>query len=701
MNKQKHLTKETLGRKLMIRRFLIVACTIALIALLAVSTAYAATLTIQTVTNKYKYNQGTTVLVRANAQNGSTRITSSNIYTATVTIKNPSGTAVVSGKAMSKDSYTGLCYYSYTLSSSAPKGTWTVTVTIKDKNGNSGTGTSAFKVQAVAPSHSTYFSTYEGTKTCITSACHATQANHVFNSVHYQWTGDPQKAIELNAAGSRASKLGGINNFCIWPDANWLTIFNKTDGTQGPGGCAVCHAGLGLKPSTTSSQAQLENIDCLICHAPNYKRIVVKNADGTFSLAPDPTIDIQSAAKAVTRPTRETCMRCHQNSGGGNNYKRGDLESTSISCDKNYDVHMGSTATGGQNFTCQDCHRTDSHKMAGRGIDMRALDSAFDLSCESCHSQIPHRSYNTNYSSLNRHSDKVNCTTCHIPYFAKTVATDMHRNWAVMELDAAKKLYDPEMTKQTSVMPKYAWFNGYSHFYKFKDKVALDSRGVQKLAWPDGGFVDIAGKPVAKLYPVKVHEGNSPINNAAGNAFDNVLLPVKNKIAFETGDVDSATVNGAAAAGITYNGHSFIKTEQYQGIFHTVGPKASALSCSNEVCHPQIAGSSTRIPFLQLGYERRGTNSQLCDVCHSLKSFPGFTKLHTEHSDRKNCSACHGSGYPLKEPKSTLCDNCHSYKSESDQNKIHSKHVQSKGYDCKNCHTFSGNPDEEGHSKDH
>jgi len=573
---------------------------------------------------------------------------------------------------MSKDKGSGLCYYSYTLTSSAAKGNWTVSVSIKDKNGNYGTGTSTFKVQGQVPDHSTKFSVYEGTKTCI--KCHEKQAKDMFASVHYQWEGNSSKAIELNAVGSIASKLGGINDFCIWPDANWLTMFNKLDGTTGPGGCAVCHAGLGKKPSRTISQEQLENIDCLMCHSSTYKRVVEKNTDGTFSIVPDPSIDIQTAAKNIIRPGRAECMRCHQNSGGGDNYKRGDLESTIKSCSKDYDVHMG---TDGQNFACQDCHKTVWHKMAGRGSDMRALDLAEPLDCEKCHTQVPHRSYNKDYAYLNRHTERVNCTVCHIPYFAKGVPTDMHRNWQAMEADLAKQLYDPEITKQSNVMPAYAWFNGYSHFYVFKDPASLDSRGVQKMSWPDGSFED----KNSKLHAFKLHTALQPMENTTKQ-----LLPVKNKVAFETGDVDEAIKQGAAAAGMQYSSHSFVSTERYMGIFHTVGPKSTALSCSNQPCH----GNENRIPFSKLGYQRRGTDAQLCDVCHSLKSNPGFKSVHDKHKTRASCTACHGSGYQLKEAKSSLCDNCHGYKSESDPNKIHAKHVKEKKYDCAHCHTFTG-----------
>jgi hypothetical protein len=290
------------------------------------------------------------------------------------------------------------------------------------------------------------------------------------------------------------------------------------------------------------------------------------------------------------------------------------------------------------------------------------------------------------YADLDRHTDKVFCTVCHVPTFAKTIPTDMVRDWSKpMEIDTAKQLYDPYMVKQSNVMPKYAWFDGYSHFYKFGAAVALDSRGIQKMSWPNGAFEDPAGR-YSMLYPYKVHSGVQPINPVT-----KVLMPLKNKIAFETGNVTSATVNGAAAAGLAYNGQAYQATERYLGIYHGVGPKSTALSCSTgTVCHKQISATApTRIDFASLGYTRRGTDTQLCDVCHGAKTRPGFEYMHSKHRVSKNCAACHGTGYPLKEPMTTLCDNCHSKESFPGANSVHSKHVQSKGYDCSNCHTFT------------
>ena len=103
-------------------------------------TAFAATLSVQTATNKLNYGQSSVVTVKANAENGTNRITTSQIRYANVTIKNPSGTTLLNGVAMSKDTATGFAYYNYTLSSSAPKGTYTSSVSFTDTSGNTGTG---------------------------------------------------------------------------------------------------------------------------------------------------------------------------------------------------------------------------------------------------------------------------------------------------------------------------------------------------------------------------------------------------------------------------------------------------------------------------------------------------------------------------------------------------------------------------------
>lgn len=94
-------------------------------------------------------------------------------------------------------------------------------------------------------SHARRITTYEGTATCL--ACHEREAREVHGSVHYQWRGDASETIGLTTA--QAGKFGGINDFCIYPDINWIGKLTNSNGQEVDGGCSKCHVGLGEKPT--------------------------------------------------------------------------------------------------------------------------------------------------------------------------------------------------------------------------------------------------------------------------------------------------------------------------------------------------------------------------------------------------------------------------------------------------------------------
>ena len=75
-------------------------------------------------------------------------------------------------------------------------------------------------------SHSGRFSSFEGTGTCL--ECHMKEAAEVHSSVHYQWKGDTKDVI--NAPDAVMGKIGGINDFCIYPDINWIGKLTNTRG---------------------------------------------------------------------------------------------------------------------------------------------------------------------------------------------------------------------------------------------------------------------------------------------------------------------------------------------------------------------------------------------------------------------------------------------------------------------------------------
>ena len=88
------------------------------------------------------------------------------------------------------------------------------------------------------------------------------------------------------------------------------------------------------------------------------------------------------------------------------------------------DVHMDAD---GLNFSCQTCHTTGGHEVAGsryvpkakddRGIVIPGQEDQTRGSCESCHGMDPHP-HGVN-DKLNEHSNKVACVTCHVPEFAR------------------------------------------------------------------------------------------------------------------------------------------------------------------------------------------------------------------------------------------------------------------------------------------
>jgi hypothetical protein len=481
-------------------------------------------------------------------------------------------------------------------------------------------------------SHAGRFSSFAGTSTCL--SCHMKQAKEVHGSVHYQWAGDTRYA--LGHDGDYGDKLGGINDFCIYPDINWLGKLTTTYGTQVDAGCARCHVGLGEKPTPDQTFAQLENIDCLVCHSDSYKRRL-ELVGGKWRFVPDTAkmpVSVLQAAQDVKKPSSASCLNCHTKAGGGNNYKRGDIEEAHRNPIAAFDVHMAPKALGGVGLSCLDCHGGDGHFIRGRGTDLRAVDSDKPLSCSNCHSSAPHVS-----ARLNKHTARVNCTVCHIPQFAKAAATDMHRDWSAQGvLDTGSGLFEPYHEKGLFVTPVYRFFNGYSTFYRFGFPAEPGPNGKVSMSAPVGDIND----PTAKIYAFKYHTARQPVDPATRR-----LLPLKIGRFFETGQIQEAVALGTAAVGWQYTGHNYAETERYMGIFHEVAPKDLALSCSS--CH--VAGK--RIDFKALGYELRAERNgkALCSSCHGLNKasewrmgeIESFEKYHDKHLNGKriSCGQCH------------------------------------------------------------
>ena len=104
---------------------------------------------------------------------------------------------------------------------------------------------------------------YNGPGMCL--ECHTEHAFDVFDSTHYQWKGEAPDMIN-QSSWLQGKYAGGVNAYCGNITGNWE-------------GCSSCHVGRGAEPEEFPTQAQLENIDCMICHQDAYKR---KRVDGIF-----------------------------------------------------------------------------------------------------------------------------------------------------------------------------------------------------------------------------------------------------------------------------------------------------------------------------------------------------------------------------------------------------------------------------------
>lgn len=437
------------------------------------------------------------------------------------------------------------------------------------------TGEGVYKDVGENP-HEGYVKNFEGTKTCL--KCHEKEAKDVFHSTHYQWKSDTPDII--GADGKKLGKINVINDFCTGPSISWIFDIKNKGGKTVTNGCSKCHAGLGLMPSERMSQEQLENIDCLICHAPGYNRKVV-NDKGNLKWVPADDKDVLLVrAQNVQKPKKGMCLRCHAGAGGGFNFKRGDIEAAMIKADKDLDVHLGS------GLNCIDCHKTENHRISGRGVDLAGTDNkSFRPTCDTadCHGDKPHSK-----ELLNKHAQTVDCTVCHIPEFAKNEKTDMERSWKHLEYLKEADKYEPEMKFQKNVTPVYTWWNGKS-FLHDPEKPIKTIQGLLTMAGPIGSLKD----PNSKIYAFKLHKSKLPFD-----AETKKLIPIATDIAFLEGNLDKAIKEGAKRAyGKDINRYEFVNTERYMGIFHGVSPKEKALKCND--CHSEKG----RIDFKALGYK--------------------------------------------------------------------------------------------------
>jgi Cytochrome c bacterial len=430
--------------------------------------------------------------------------------------------------------------------------------------------------------HKEYFEHYEGTQTCL--ECHQEEGESFFHSQHYQWQGDSPGIV--NSDGKRLGKLNTMNDFCTNPMPSWIGNAVNSDGKVLAQGCSKCHAGLGLKPSPVMSQEQLENIDCLICHASGYRRDLYDDDQGNPEWRPilwrNPA-GLDAISKRISLPKRKMCLRCHSGAGGGQNFKRGDIEYALADCEPEFDVHMAST---GNDMACAECHADSDHRVRGRGADLSGTDAPDNpLRCTSCHDAAPHGK-----TVLDHHATRIACETCHIPVFAKADATDMSRDWSQPKYHEEANKYSATIEFGKNVVPAYTWWNGSTRSQLMGEAVKFEKDGTVAMMLPQGKRKDKA----SKIYPFKLHKAVLPILKD-----EQWLVPLAVDEFFVDGDIEKAVQEGGHAAyGLEHFEYEWINAKRYMGIYHEVQPAANALACLD--CHNE----GGRMDWKALGYKK-------------------------------------------------------------------------------------------------
>lgn len=399
--------------------------------------------------------------------------------------------------------------------------------------------------------------------------CHEKHAGDFMKSTH--WTWELEQVVDGRTV--KRGKKNAINNFCTSISGNEPR-------------CTSCHAGYGWTDSSFDF-SNPGNIDCLVCH--DTTGTYVKDPAGAGH--PAKRVDLLHVAQNVGMPSRFNCGTCHFYGGGGDAVKHGDLDSSMEYPTRKTDVHMDAD---GNDFTCQECHVTENHMIPGNAVSV-SPGGTNHFGCDKCHGDEPHQQ-----TRLNKHAENLSCQTCHIPYFAKEVATKLSWDWSTAgqdikdETDAnGKHAYDKKkghFTWGKMVQPEYLWYNGQASAYITGDK--MDPDKVTRLTYPRGDIKDKS----AKIFPFKLHSGKQ-IYDSKNKTF------ITAKVFGDGGywrDFDWALAAklGMEASGLPYSGaYGFAATEMYWRINHMVSPKEEALGCLD--CH----GDNGRMKWTALGYQ--------------------------------------------------------------------------------------------------
>ncbi len=497
--------------------------------------------------------------------------------------------------------------------------------------------------------------------------CHDIEGSDIVNSLHGMMATPAPNVTNMTRD---SQKLEEINTFCSYPGPG-----------QAGAACLGCHPTLGKYENLAAA-----DIDCLRCHNDAYKRSFAAETDpanfynvvdweGTpktyipsdqdangdfhvvFNWGAMTGLTATDLIAGVHRPTTTTCLSCHAKAGGGDWTKRGDL---GLSSDdpppSSEDVHLASAASGGAGLTCSSCHITTTHKIPGRGIDLRPSEGGAAQECVDCHAEMAaggHASQG-NRAEPDRHVARVSCKSCHIPAFGKGGATELWRDWTNPEWNGAlcngQGAWAGEEHKEANVAPDHVFFNGTSYVYALGETLSkVDPvSGLDSVADANGSAND------GMLVPIKRHQSNMAVMNSGADS--GKVIPFDVVWQFMTGKYEEAAENGKTYAG--YSGtHEWKNLEAEMALNHGVSPAAQVADCAS--CHHGRNEFEYTIETKldKLGYKLKDVPAVICSQCHAEKSFKRDWEQMHSHTNKGSgigCTFCHD----IDRPERGLCEPC-------------------------------------------
>ncbi len=438
----------------------------------------------------------------------------------------------------------------------------------------------------------------EVTQACL--ECHVDAGSQVMATTHWTWEYTTED-------GQQLGKNNVINNYCVAVASNWPR-------------CTSCHVGYGYSNPEAFAEMGEGNVDCLVCHDttgtykkfptgaghPTYEEKVFPAGPGEPYGKPWTPPDLAAIAQAVSMPTRANCGSCHFTGGGGPNVKHGDLDVSMVNPSYEVDVHMDAE---GLNFTCQACHTTEEHAVAGSHYEYDLASESALKTCETCHTDAAHEN-----EALNTHTARVACQTCHIPTYAKeqytktwwdwSTAGDLkdgegdfegRKVWTVKKDENGNKIFmSPKGTFEWGIglTPDYLWFNGDATFITLDDE--FDPETVVPINVLGGDRAD----ETAVIFPMKSFYAIQPFDAGTNKLVVPNLFPTNPETAYwKNWDWALAAQGGQAVVGREFSGElGWVNTVMYWPLTHQVSPADQALAC--EACH----SAESILDFIALGY---------------------------------------------------------------------------------------------------